>query len=371
MSRVRRRVKSETEQYAAGIKKLGKEMREGHKAAQEMFQGVHCSRWNFWKDGVSSSVVSSWLTCREQTRLALVEGWRARQEPIYFAFGTCVHWVLEQLYSVKSAPGASRVHNMLTRYSAKWRKEVVKPTEKQLEQHELVLGLVAAILPTYATRWAGDWTGKYPIPTATQRPSNWVSLERRFRVEFEFSDGKKVQIVGARDGVFKDRYKRWWLLDTKCLSVILEDNIEQTLPMDLQFMLYLWATWKETGVFPQGLLMNIVRRPGHRIGKTESLREFLDRVRGDIEQKSRWPHFFHRFQLAVTNQEIRSWERDVLEPILMDMRNWWEGTAPHYINPQALVSKYGRATMFEPIVHNDFSGCYQVERPMDYHERLV
>jgi len=332
------------------------------------FVGPPCnwknSRWDFWKEGISSSLLSSFLTCREQFRLSVVEGYRSNNVPLSLSFGTCMHWCLEQGYKLSSPPGKAKCQKLISDFEKLWLSERPAASQRQLETQELTYGLADAMLPTYFERWTGDYGPKFKYPKVhnTSRIDKWVGLETRFSVPFRFDDVRETRIVGTRDAMFRTPKGSLRIFDSKCRSIINEEDTQDTLPFDLQQMLYLWATWKETGECPVGTTMNIVRRPGHRRGREEPLRKFLDRVRKEVETPSRWDHYFIRIEMDISKAEIIAWEKSVLRPLMEDVRGWWEGRSPHYINPNALVTKYGRCEMFNIIVYGNTNGFFRRDR---------
>ena len=330
------------------------------------------SRWDFWSEGVTSSLLSSFLECREQTRLYYVEGWKPKGTKLALAFGTCCHWVLENIYrGSKSAPSPVLPKAVIRMYDQRWKDEVGKPSQQQIEVHNMAVGLANVVLPHYLRRWAGDFPGgKYLGKPGVPVPAKWLGLEKQFSVPYTYPDGKKTRIRGTRDGVFQDKNGDVWVFDTKCRSVIIEEDIEDTLPLDLQQMLYLWAYEQETEKVAAGTVMNIIRRPGHRLGRDESLGVFFKRVGKEVEKKP--DHYFLRFKMEVTGSDMIHWRREVLDPLMQDVRNWVEGGGAHYLNPNSLITKYGRCNLFNAIVHNDFTDCRRVEpgRVLDYQSEV-
>lgn len=345
------------------VKKTPLRSAPGGGGVASLFRGTDKSLWNFWRDGVTSSFLGTFLTCREQCRLHYCEGLQSRSLSLALEFGTCCHWVLEQAYGEVGnnlVPGTEEVQDWLLTYEKKWKAETPKPTPKQLEQQELVYGLAEQVLPTYFWRWIGDFTGKYKYGTGgLATPKEWESLEEVFKVDFTFPDGKTVPIRGRRDGVFLDAKGKLWVFDTKCRSVIVEDDLMETLPLDLQQMLYLSVTEQEFGRMPAGVQMNIIRRPGQRRGTEEKLPEFLERVRKDVSNPKRFDHYFIRQQMSLVKSELEAWRQKQLAPLMQDVRDWWEGKAAHYLNPNNLISKYGRCALFAVLTANDRSGCYK------------
>ena len=311
--------------------------------------------WNFWEDGCTQSLIRVWNSCMEQARLKYVEGWSRRGGSLALEFGSCVHWVLSQISGTAAKPpGKRKILNTLAKYEKLWKEQNGVRTQKTDEDFERVLGLAEALLPRYVERWTGDWTGKYKPRNPTVAPKKWLQLEGRFKVPFTLDDGAQTYLQGMFDGVFEDKKGRLWLFETKTKSVIEREIIEDTLQFDIQVLLYLWALKEVYGRTPHGVLYNVIRRPGLRQGKAEKLGDFFERCRLDVEDVKRTDHYFIRWELEVEKSEIDAFENDYLRPILGQMRNWWDGTGPHYMNPDALQTKYGKADMYEPIVHGNF-----------------
>lgn len=339
---------------------------------EDMWRGDVPSRWHFWNDGVSSSFIAMFLDCMEQTRLFFVEGWKQTDEPIYFAYGTCFHWMIENTIGKPTPPKPPQIGKLIKQYDAEWRKERKNAhvTERALEQHAEVCKLVRVVFPEYVHRWLGDWGGKYPggVQKGIARPAKWVGIEQQFRVPYKFADGKITYIVGTRDQIFVTKKRERFNFDTKCMSRIVNDDIQETLPENFQQMLYMWADWRLNSRPPAGCVMNIARRPGLYRGVNESLDEYAKKVALDVQK--RWEHYFIRFQLEVTKGELLEFEQKVLAPIMRTIRMWWEGTLPHFRNQNALITKYGRCAMFQPIVKGNFEGHHRVADPMAYQKRL-
>lgn len=345
----------------------------------KLFRGTNKSLWRFWEHGVTSSFLGLYLQCKEQTRLHYCEGWSSRMTPIYFEFGTCCHWVLEMAYkrpmdaNAYAKKGAWRpdikwIKLKLKEYKAMWLASVPRPTERQLETMEEVYGLALVVLPSYFERWSGDFTGKYNYEDGRRvaSPHRWHSLENVFCIPYTYPDGKKTFIRGRRDGVFWDAKKQLWVFDTKCRSRDNDQTALDTLASDLQQNLYLWVTWKETGKVPAGTIMNIIKRPTNYRRVDETLAAYLDRVRVLYEKKESYDISLKRYEFCILKSDLLQWQSKILDPIMMDVRLWWEGKTPHYQNPHGLETKYGKCEMFAPLTRGDFTLCYR--RPYAFNE---
>lgn len=320
--------------------------------------------WQFDKDGVSQGFIHYFLACREQTRLAYKELWTSHYEPLFREFGSCYHWLLGQIYGGHKVPGSPRtVDRLIAEYHKLWKKENPRPNQARLNQQDFVYGLCEKVLPAYLKRYDGDFSGKYKMGYNVVRPVKWIASEKIWKQRYVVDNITDIQfevlIRGRFDQVFEDKKKKLWLLETKCLSVIQEDNIVDTLPEDIQCLLYLLAIKLIYKRKPAGVLYNIVRRPGLRLGKDETVKALLGRVEKDVNNPKRQDHYFKRIEMAIDWSEIEIWQEKFLNPILAEIRDWDKGKVRHWMNPDALVSKYGRCTLFDMIVKEDNSRYYR------------
>jgi hypothetical protein len=368
------RVKTKPVAYNVLKASRGENPWERNGSGDDLFRGRHPSLWKFWRHGVTSSFLDRYQDCMEQTRLHYVEGWNSRGNGLGIEFGSGMHWVFERAYGqhfeflkkkIDNAAALKRYGSEMTsRYEKHWLSIVETPTQKQLEQQEHAYGLMQAMLPTYFRRWDGDFKGgKYTYTNDTTHPVKWHSLEEIFSVNYEFPDGRIVPIRGRRDGLFYDARGDLWVFDTKCRSIVNDQDVLGTMHVDLQQMLYLWVTWKQ-GIVPKGGIINIPRRPGHRKLKSDSsLQGLLGRAEKEVSLPRNFDHYFFRFQMSITEAEIKDWQATRLDPMMQDVRDWWEGRRPHYPSDTHLISKYGRAAMFTPITRGEFYDCYKRSVP--------
>lgn len=318
-------------------------------------------RWNLWRDGVSQSLLLVFLQCKEQFRLKFKELWTSRTLSLPMEFGSCGHWLLRKSYASRTIPSKKVLDHALDGYDRLWKKYNPMVRQKEIENQEYIYALWSALFPAYCERWKADFGKKSRYKLTTVCPANWIALEEQFDIPYTYPDGMTTRIRGIWDGLFKDTRKGIWTFETKTKGVIETSLLEDILPVDLQVWLYLWAAWKKYQCYPKGILYNIIRRPTHRQGKKENYKQFLERLEKDINKSGRQDHFFLRWEMAIGKDEIQQWQEKTLDPIMQELRMWEAGKLPHYANPVALTTKYGKADMFEPIVRKEFRNCYRRE----------
>ena len=315
--------------------------------------------WDMDRDGVTQSFLHKFLTCREATRLAFVEGWTKQENGLPIEFGSCFHWVISEMIRAKKFDARSG-HKFCGKYMDVWRAErgpgpVPQTTQAMMEK---VLGMNEVLIPHYLQRWESDWTGKRK---AQDRgfvvPKRWIATEERFQVPYKLGE-REIKLNGCFDGVFEDAKGKLWLIERKTKGQIDEGAIVEGLPVDIQVHFYLRALEIWLGKRPAGVVYDVVRRPGQRQGKTEKLVNLLERMSQDIEKRP--DHYFIRWQFKPTRTELSWMDKNFLAPVLRQVARWWDNLEDEtFVNPDALYGRYGRSDMFNPIVNGDFSGHYQ------------
>jgi len=346
--------------------------------------------WSLWRDGVTSSLLESFVNDKGVTALKYVHGWTARETPMGLAWGTMMHDVLYGLYEL--FPGLSHdaimagiaepkgpIEDELSAYDAKWRARNPDPSTEGLQTHYSCLAYARAVLPSYIKRWIGDFTGKYSFMENTAvKPASFISTEKEFRVPYVYPDGMCVWLRGKRDLVFRDKDGEEWIQDTKCLSQINDREIIRFAPIDQQQNIYMYARLIE-GVragrgfdaMPMGNVKNIIRRPGEKRKEGEDFPAFMARVRGNVSDMSKWDvkdkkgttGYFVRYMCQMPESELLDWAEGWLDPLMMELRMWYEGTIPNYTTQKGLSTKYGPSDMFAAIAEKNFNNLYVRDKP--------
>lgn len=316
-------------------------VKEGDKAVPKKIKYVPPSEfrrtsdyWDFERDGLTKSSLEVFLRCREQFRLQMVEGWAGRGCNMPFSFGNLLHWFIARHLDPKikriTAPEQTGL------YHRTWLRDHPTASPKQKETMELAYTYMEALWPYYTTMWPDDQMWK------------WVLVEDPFKVKIPEAD---TIVRGIFDGVCS-KDTGTWVFETKGMSRIDEGDIEATLPFNLQNMLYVVAYWRATGNLPSGILYNVIRRPGQELKKGESFGDFRERIQEDIEKRPGW--YFMRWEIEITQKQVERWFHHVLVPMLKDVKQWAEGGL-HYMNPDAITTKYGRCDLFDVLVNDNYA----------------
>jgi hypothetical protein len=296
-----------------------------------------------WKgpeqDGVTYSLLSKWLVCRERARLLLVEGLRpAGSFNHRLEYGNMWHVCEEALARGNDPTRGSRARDATPLWQddlLDYAMRLAKNHPLQQEQVDHWYNVCKVQFPLYADYW-----GKHPDVTA-RRP---LLQEQVFDVLYKLSSGRKVRLRGKWDSVDLVRSSEIWLQENKTKGDVREAQIRQQLKFDLQTMLYLVALEAcKGGCYSKllgagslaGVRYNVVRRPlsggkgsivRHKPTKSnpagESKASFYNRLKTIIEGDS--GSYFMRWNVEVSPEDVTKFRRECLDPILENLCVWWD-----------------------------------------------
>ncbi len=316
-----------------------------------------------WKgpeeDGITFSLLSRFLVCRERFRLLVVEGLRPIDAFNHrLEFGQMWHVCEEGL-----ASGLGYERALLTYAQAAARRYPTSQNDVQKWYH-----VTKRMFPLYVEHWA-----EHP-DVQTRQP---LLQEEVFNVPYRLPSGRTVRLRGKWDSVDligEGKARRIWLQENKTKGDIDEVQIKRQLHFDLQTMLYLTAlslcndgspglpeldNYLPVGL--AGVVYNVVRRPlsggkgsivqskgttgakcsrckgtgqwngrcmkcggsGRMGGKPpETDEEYYDRL---IDYVRREPEtFFMRWKVEISPLDIARFRTECLDPVLEQLCDWWD-----------------------------------------------
>lgn len=279
-----------------------------------------------WKgpeeDGITQSLLSRFLCCRERFRLLVVEGLKpADHFNVRLEYGSMWHLCEEHVNGDWPRELKKYARNLAARYRAQGA-EVQKWYEVCKRQ-----------FPVYVSYWS-----KHRDATKVKT----LFSEVPFREKIVLPSGRTVHLRGKFDSVF-EKGKRIYLQENKTKGTIDERSIQQQLLFDLQTMTYLIAFHSKTGKYPSGVRYNVVRRPlsggkgsivQHKETKTkpaETPSEFYQRLEGIIQEDPE--SFFMRWDVTITRSDVEKFRTQFLVPILEELWDWWEWVTNHLDDP--------------------------------------
>lgn len=338
------------------------------------------SREPLWKgpekDGITFSMLSRFLVCRERFRLLVMEGLRTEDQFNHkIEYGQMWH-ICEEALARGNDPTRG---NRYDRTRPLWEDDLKEYARRLVQRYPLQQEQVShwyevckAQFPIYVRYWE-----KHP-DVLSRTP---LLQEHVFDLEYALPSGRKVRLRGKWDSVdliSQDRSRKVgiYLQENKSKGDINEERIKRQLTFDLQTMLYLVALTESlrqhrlgADVFlpeeiiygPEivnGVRYNVVRRPlsggkgtiirhkatsgakcpackgqgqsgcrkcggAGRVGgkPEESPQAFYKRVTQYIESEP--SEFFARWKVEITEGDIVNFRQQCLDPILEQLCDWW------------------------------------------------
>lgn len=306
-------------------------------------------------DGITQSLLSLFLICRERFRIRYVEGLKPRETFSHRQeFGNLWH-AAEEGFALDGNWQRhldSLIKNLMAKYP--------------MQQGEIYkwLNVVRTQFPIYIEHWKKHGQTVKRIP---------LLQEQEFDLPYKLPSGRTVRLRGKWDAVDLIDGKVW-LFETKTKGDVDPFQLQRQLRFDLQTMLYLTAltNWRSKPIKeleqrslvlrPVGVRYNVIKRPlsggkgsitqskgtqgakcsackgegvknlfpcikcggkGRLGGKpTESDQAFYQRLGKVISEQPE--EFFFRWNVEVSQKDVERFRRECLDPVLEQLSDWWE-----------------------------------------------
>lgn len=282
------------------------------------------------KGGITQSMLSRFIMCRERFRLRVVEGLDVA--PTFnhrLEYGSMWH-VCEEWHA-KDQKGDDWIRALKDYASG-----LCDKYRMQQEQVQHWYNVCKVQFPVYVDYWAKHPDVKNRTP---------LFQEQTFHVPYILPSGRKVYLRGRWDSVDligKGKAAGVYLQENKTKGDTKEDQLKRQLAsgFDLQTMLYLIVLNflendgdTSVGQLPTlshkiaGVRYNVIRRPlsggRHSIKQTqkETPEQFYERLGGLIASEPEY--FFMLWKVEVLPSDIERFRRECLDPLLEQLCDWW------------------------------------------------
>jgi hypothetical protein len=287
-----------------------------------------------WKgpevDGITFSLLSRFLTCRERFRILVVEGLKpADHFESRMEFGNMWH-VCEETFAKLPGEGPSGWEEPLKLYAA----NLCKKYRGDQQQIDHWYSICKALFPLYVNHWAKHPDVQNRTPLLQEQP---------FDVPYKLPSGRTVRLRGKWDSVdligkpMKIRHAMHsggqgiWIQENKTKSSIDGQKLARQLTFDLQTMIYVVAleleqkgeerfdAREQLKTYPiLGVRYNVIRRSAHK-----SVDSMLKKLEDDREA-GRIGEWFGRWKVEVSQYAVEKFRRQCLDPILEQLCKWYE-----------------------------------------------
>ena len=267
------------------------------------------------RDGITFSMLSRFLTCKERFRVNVIEGLAPPHSFDHrIEYGHMFH-----LCDETNAAGKD--------WAAALAKYVKGLGEKyKLDRHNIARfhSACMAQFPAYVAHWKG-----------TDRANRQVAVDQEwvFDSPYILPSGRTVRLRGKTDGNYKHG-KLWAILETKTKGEIDVVKVLRQMTFDLQTMIYVVALQAEKGYDgPVKVTYNLVKRPlGHgsirqlkpskKNPRGETLPAFYARLGGTFRENP--DEHFQRVEAQVNPLDVKRFKEKCLDPLLENVACWYD-----------------------------------------------
>jgi hypothetical protein len=283
-------------------------------------------------DGITFSLFSKFLCCRERFRLLVVEGLKEKQGfNLRLEYGNMIH-VCEEATAAKKPWEPA-----LLAYAQQIAKKYGNSESATIDKWYKVC---CAQYPVYLSHWKKE-------PDVVKRQP--LFQEKPFDIRYTLPSGRVVRLRGKFDAIDLIA-KKLYVQENKARGEINADQMLSELPLDLQTMgFYMTAAEIEFGKSYSigGVRYNIIRRPlsggkysikqlegrGKDKKGAETEEQFFARLQKDCIAADP-THFFYRWKIEVVpDQDIRGFQVRCLNPLLEQLWDWWTWIKCDPFNP--------------------------------------
>lgn len=301
-----------------------------------------------WKgpveDGITQSLLSRYLACKERFRLLVieglkpVEGFSQRME-----YGNMWH-VCEEAHAT--------LRNTNPAANPPWLKPLIAYCRDLADKYPLQgqqvdhwYNVCKVQFPIYVDWWKRHPDVRKRIPLLEEKP---------FRVSYPLPDDRSVTLLGKWDSIDYVEKSGIWIQENKSKGDIDESLMQRQLKFDLQTMIYEIALMhsvedsreiakklpKKADGKIRGVRYNVIRRPlsggkgSIRQKKNQTTEEYYEElseiIRGAVGPEWGMPpgehFFFMRWNVEVSDSDVNKFQRQTFDPVvenLLDDYEWW------------------------------------------------
>jgi RecB family exonuclease len=293
--------------------------------------------WNLREHGITQSLLSCFMQCPKMGLFA-AQGWNSKAMWDKCRYGTICHHINDKLYSSPDMHDAGCRLDVIDRALTEIEEKLIADGDPGGQRIQDDLARAEAVMQQYCHAYPGDFNGKV-----------FIGAEMRFRTDFA-----GFKLIGKVDGLYKDKNGGIWLMETKTKSQV-PGNLMQLMARDLQNQFYLTMYEMKTGKRVEGVLYNIIRKPGSNPRQGETLLAYKNRIYNEVD--SNRPHYFKRLELYYTDEDREIFRAELIDK-LAEVEGILSGKRSVYHRETSCTGNYG-CDFMEMCITGKTGTCYQ------------
>lgn len=307
------------------------------------------SLWNYHNDGLSQSFLKKFRECKLQTRLEYVDGWTKEWDSTWFRYGHLIHHLLHMGFEKAPMTSENEVLQESKSYAeTHWYGE--NTSDKYMDECNILISLAAHVIPWY-----------FKLAIIDTHTTTTLDCEKEYRMPMG-----DTFLRGILDRVYKTQEGELVVRDYKTTSRKLNaEEFRGEYKLDTQTYLYLALAASKWGEVPKRMEYAFIRTPANSYSRRKSgfvSGEFINKINKEMDSSlSNW---LLTIELEVSAEELLHWKRTQLEPMVAEVKQWWESKCPGQpYNEQSLRTKFNsKCQMYDMIVHGSTDGYYKREK---------
>jgi hypothetical protein len=296
------------------------------------------NRAPLWKgpyvDGITFSMLSRFLVCRERFRLYAIEGLQEEEKfNAPMEYGSLWHAGEEAMAKGQTV-----------------KKAVYDYADKLRDMYPTADGDI--------NKWAALCIGQLPIYKefaairARHAKRVYFAAEKGFKIPYTLPSGITLFLRGKIDGGFTEKRENL-IQENKTKGSIDEEGISKTIDTNLQAMIYFVAAQHLKRMPPlHGIYYNVIRRPlsdryAIRQKKKETTAQFIAREISRIKANPKG--YFYAWKCRITPNKVTKFKREILHPWLEQLCQWWNSIQGNPFEPWHIYQTINGLTVPNPI----------------------
>lgn len=246
---------------------------------------------------LSYSRIATYQECQRKYKLAFIDDIQPKKQPGYFTLGNAMHKFLETYYSKIANP-----------------EKVIKPIFDEIREKagdnlsqdaaydlDVDQAIVEGIAKAYPLRYPNDFELYPNFLTEKDAAIKVIRVGAKGAQEFEY--------YGKLDILAQDKEGNWWVMDHKTATTI-DPNYLTAAKLSWQTIGYMFLAKKILGgVWPKGVVYNVIKKPGIRLKKTETASQFVQRVFKEYTGPN-GVNYFARQEIIYDKGVLEEWQKE-------------------------------------------------------------
>jgi len=281
---------------------------------------VKLPKYDIKVDGITQGLIMCYLKCRREFLLRINE-WGTEENKMAFANGSITHDTLDKVYTFYQWHGKLPTYTKIKKWIDEYDKKNpswLGPSHK--EDASKIKALAYVIVTEYIRFYRKDFE-EHEI----------IGAEDIFDLEW-----KGYRLRGKKDLRFRIQGKVW-IMETKTAGRIDENDLADKISFDFQSLFYTTCEEVEFGHEVAGVIYNVIRNPGHKLGAGETLYQFQNRLRREIRKDPK--HFYKRWSIPYTKLDKMEFRQELLWK-LQEIDDFLHGKIRVYKNEKNCVTRF-------------------------------